>query len=269
MNKRIGRFENSFNAFFDNKLRFDEVSETYDVNFIKDGLVFDATKLSSGEKTIVQSGAALLKDVYSDETPLILIDEPEQALHPKWQEHILGYYQNILSINPDKDNQLFVTTHSEHVLKEALQKNNVLIIALRREQEGKIKYEKIQNNICVLPYISYDEIKCKIFGIASSDYHDDLLSFIQEETKKNCVDQDKEFRNDNNCEKVHWNGYDRSGNKRTDWDCETLPLFVRNYYHHPELRKYNKHFKINEEIINSSINYLESKVKEIRQNETV
>lgn len=267
--KRISRFRESFNGFFDNDLVFEGVSESLDVNFKKNNNIFDAIGLSSGEKTIVQCGAAILKNANSNEIPITLIDEPEQALHPKWQEHILSYYRNILSVNPNKHNQLFVTTHSEHVLKEALQNDDIMVIILRKKEDGKTRYDKITKKICTLPYISYDEIKYKVFGIVSNDYHDDLLGFIQEKSGLGCKKQDEVFASDTGCEKIHWNGYNARGEKKENLDCETLPFFVRNFFHHPELRQYNDRLEVDDEVLKKSIEYLELKVKEILQNETV
>jgi len=54
---------------------------------------------------------------------VILIDEPEIALHPKWQSQIMDIYANI-GVN----NQFIVTTHSPYIIGSVPNRNiNFLI----------------------------------------------------------------------------------------------------------------------------------------------
>lgn len=87
---------------------------------------FDINKLSSGEKQLFLR-ALTLKMLKANDS-IILIDEPEISLHPKWQQRILKVYENI-----GKNNQIFVATHSPHIVSSTYSKNLRL---LSRTQEG-------------------------------------------------------------------------------------------------------------------------------------
>ena len=87
---------------------------------------FDINKLSSGEKQLFLR-ALTLKMLKANDS-IILIDEPEISLHPKWQQRILKVYENI-----GKNNQIFVATHSPHIVSSTYSKNLRL---LSRTSEG-------------------------------------------------------------------------------------------------------------------------------------
>ncbi len=63
---------------------------------------------------------------------ILLIDEPEDAMHPTWQREILNVYKNI-----GTDNQVFVATHSPHILSSV--KPESLFVLNIDEETGKIK----------------------------------------------------------------------------------------------------------------------------------
>ncbi|MGL4533906.1 MAG: AAA family ATPase [Fusobacteriaceae bacterium] len=73
------------------------------------GETFEINKLSSGEKQLFIR--ALTLKMIEAENAIILIDEPEISLHPKWQQRILKVYENI-----GKNNQIIIATHSPHIL---------------------------------------------------------------------------------------------------------------------------------------------------------
>ena len=64
------------------------------------------------------------------ENSIILIDEPELSLHPKWQQQIVDVYKKI-----GKNNQIIIATHSPHILGSVKKEN---IILLDRSDDGKI-----------------------------------------------------------------------------------------------------------------------------------
>ncbi len=45
------------------------------------------------------------------ENTIIMIDEPEDALHPTWQQKVMQLYENI-----GENNQVIVATHSPHII---------------------------------------------------------------------------------------------------------------------------------------------------------
>ena len=65
--------------------------------------------LSNGEQTLYFRAIYLSK--LNPQNSIIMIDEPEDSLHPTWQQKVLKLYQNI-----GENNQLIVATHSPHII---------------------------------------------------------------------------------------------------------------------------------------------------------
>ncbi len=76
--------------------------------------------LSDGEKQLYGRVISLL--MLNPHYSLILIDEPEVGLHPKWQYTIMDIYKNI-----GKNNQFIIATHSPHIIAKAHYKELVLL----------------------------------------------------------------------------------------------------------------------------------------------
>ncbi|WP_426711156.1 AAA family ATPase [Cetobacterium sp. SF1] len=93
------------------------------------GEEFDINDLSSGEKQLFVRTLAI--KMLEPENSIILIDEPELSLHPKWQQKILEVYKRI-----GKNNQIIVATHSPHILGSVPKEN---LIVLTRNENGEIK----------------------------------------------------------------------------------------------------------------------------------
>ena len=89
---------------------------------------FDINELSSGEKQLFLRTLAI--KMLNPENSIILIDEPELSLHPKWQQQIVDVYKKI-----GKNNQIIIATHSPHILGSVKKEN---IILLDRSDDGKI-----------------------------------------------------------------------------------------------------------------------------------
>lgn len=136
--KRMSRFKNAFNEMFTEK-RFKRVSNTdngKNVLFEEYGKEISIKNLSSGEKQIVFRGSFLLKDKIATQGAIVLIDEPEISLHPKWQLKILTFYKNLFTNeNNEQTSQIFVSTHSPFVIHN----NNRVedkIIVLNKDERG-------------------------------------------------------------------------------------------------------------------------------------
>lgn len=89
---------------------------------------FDINGLSSGEKQLFLRTLAI--KMLEPENSIILIDEPELSLHPKWQSKIIKVYERI-----EKNNQIIIATHSPHILGSVPKEN---IIILSKDNEGKV-----------------------------------------------------------------------------------------------------------------------------------
>lgn len=259
---RIERFKHAFNAFFDNGLSFEGVLN-FNIFFKKYNNVIDNTSLSFGEKQIIQNGAFFLKDKGATNTSFIsLIDEPERSLHPKWEEKILDYYKTILKNNDKQTSQLFVTTHSEYVIQDAYNANDLIII-LKRDSNGKLFAEK-DFSLDTFSYSpSYNEIKYKAFGLATNDFHNELFGYIHCKLQQNnslrdhkITTLDSYLHSQNNCPIIPA----EYTNIRNDL---SLPVYIRNYIDHPgeEQNGIINRTKPTTEDLEKSINYMISFIK--------
>ena len=89
---------------------------------------FDINELSSGEKQLFLRTLAIR--MLNPENSIILIDEPELSLHPKWQQRIVDVYRKI-----GKNNQIIIATHSPHILG-SVRKENIML--LDKDDDRKI-----------------------------------------------------------------------------------------------------------------------------------
>ena len=90
---------------------------------------FDINYLSSGEKQLFLRILSI--KMLEPNNSIILIDEPELSLHPKWQQRIIEVYRKI-----GENNQIIVATHSPHILGSVSNEN---IFILYRNENGKIE----------------------------------------------------------------------------------------------------------------------------------
>ena len=80
----------------------------------KNSKEFDINNLSTGEKTLLSKVLYLyFKGVKNQ---IILIDEPELSLHPRWQNQVLKLYENFAKEN---NCQIIIATHSPHIIGSA------------------------------------------------------------------------------------------------------------------------------------------------------
>ncbi len=232
---RIYRFKNAFNSFFDNVKYSDIDNDNQNekrVLFTKHGHVIPIDDLSTGEKQIVFRGAHLLKNCNSICGGIVLIDEPELSMHPKWQKKILEYYRSLFWDSDKKQTvQLIIATHSEYVIKAALEnKKDVLVIVLS-DNEGTIVAKNITEPR-VLPSITSAETNYLAFGVPSIDYHIELYGYLQYLINKHLIeDCDRYIEN-----QVQYSSekHERIDNSYAGHHYRTLPTYIRNAIDHPD-----------------------------------
>ncbi len=227
---RLFRFETAFNNFFD-ILRinsFDFV--TLKINFQKNGRIFEMINLSSGEKQIVVRGASILKNLKNMDNGVILVDEPENSMHPKWAKRILNYYKNLVTIEKNQISQIIVATHSEFVLESALDDPNNTIVIILKDDNGVIKQNKITGPF-VLPTLTSAEVNYEAFHIASKDYHNQLYGYFQELKGADTVTKTDEKILKSTCFDKEKYYIESSYGKH---HYKTLPTYIRNAINHPD-----------------------------------
>ena len=232
-NSKLYRFEKAFNTFFD-RLKFKEIDETNALEkaiiFHKGGKNIKIDSLSTGEKQIVFRGTQLLRNIHSVKEGLVLVDEPELSMHPRWQEKILDYYRELFVSDSGQTTQMIFATHSEYVIRKALQdRDNVLIIVLS-EENGVIIPRKITAP-SVLPTITAAETNYLAFNIVSIDYHIQLYGYLQSLVSKTKIkDMDTYIKNHRLFDQGKHGKI--SGYNSTQY--ETLCTYVRNAIDHPD-----------------------------------
>ncbi|PIM92822.1 ATP-binding protein [Fusobacterium animalis] len=129
-NKVVNEINDIFNILeLDVKLKgFSKDERTMPIFENSAGEEFDINDLSSGEKQLFLRTLSI--KMLEPDNSIILIDEPELSLHPKWQQRIIEVYKNI-----GKNNQIIVATHSPHILGSVSNEN---IFILYRNKNGKI-----------------------------------------------------------------------------------------------------------------------------------
>lgn len=81
--------------------------------------------LSSGEKMLYFMGFTL--NQYNPQDALIMVDEPEDSLHPKWQQQIVRFFNNVGS-----NNQVILATHSPQIIA-SVHPESLFVLAINDE----------------------------------------------------------------------------------------------------------------------------------------
>ena len=157
---------------------------------------------------------------------IALVDEPELSMHPKWQQKVLQYYRNLFNKDGSQDAQMILATHSEYVLRSALEdRDNVLIITLSNDH-GTIHSKNITAP-AILPTITSAETNYLAFGILSVDYHIELYGYLQNKTGnftvKSCDDS-----------ALHAKASSFTSQRGQTTNYQTLPTYIRNLIDHPD-----------------------------------
>ncbi len=244
IDKRITRFKNAFATMFNN-LNFYRISNDKDnkkVVFKKDNQEVEISALSSGEKQIVFRGAFLLRNQQSSTGCCILIDEPEISLHPLWQDKVFDYYRDLFIDNHGKQtSQIIMATHSQYVLKSALNNKLNTLILLLKSNSGKCEVSHMTVPQ-VLPKITSAELNYNAFGIASIDYHIQLYGHLQDKYSLNTILKcDKYIKKSPlyDCT-IHRKKYSYTDDKGKKRSYQTLPTYIRNTIDHPDnIHSYN------------------------------
>ena len=130
-NKVVDEINGIFNILeLDVKLKgFSKDEKTMPIFENSAGEEFDINDLSSGEKQLFLRTLSI--KILEPKNSIILIDEPELSLHPKWQQRIIEVYKKI-----GENNQIIIATHSPHILGSVSNEN---IFILYRDEKGKIE----------------------------------------------------------------------------------------------------------------------------------
>ena len=250
---RMSRFSKTFDYFFDSSLKFKDIDNNdpkeKKIRFIKDDKLIGIDELSTGEKQIVYRGAYCLRNSRAVENGVVLIDEPELSMHPKWQQKIMDYYRGLFKNESGQSVQMIFATHSQYVISSAFDdRENVKIIILHN-QNGQIIAKDVDEVVLLRNQAS--EVNYLAFGICSEDYFLSLYNMVQEISKSRGYNDDIV-----GCDQFIKNQEDfdsrlERNNRHKKSEYFTLPTYVRNTISHPDS---DRHFS--SEDLELSIRYL-------------
>lgn len=212
----------------------------------------DIDKYSSGEQEMILRMLPLT--TLDPNITTVIYDEPETGLHPKWQLQFLHLVKTLCGVNGKTGRQLFVATHSENILKSAIDDKDTLIIRMRRK-DGKIECMPVEQCDRALNRITFAELQYLIFDIPSYEYVNELFGYLSE------IKEIKTVKGVDNYI-ISSRYYEEKKHKKERQYGETtyytLPVYIRNKYHHPE-QGFNE---ISEEQLRESIQLLRDIIKD-------
>jgi ABC-type cobalamin/Fe3+-siderophores transport system ATPase subunit len=185
---RMKRFTNAFHSIFPGK-RFVEINNKNGhktVEFEEFGKRMPIEKLSSGEKQIVFRGGFLLRNQKTTEGSVVLIDEPEISLHPKWQLEIMTFLKNLFMKDGKQTSQLIVATHSPFIIHNATRANDKVIV-MKKNNDGTIticqdpKYyswteaQIVKEAFNITPYLETGKINVFLEGETDEKYYNKAM----------------------------------------------------------------------------------------------
>lgn len=229
---RLKRFTQAFEKIFGNTLKYKEIKNNSIPIFEKNNNEIEIQSLSSGEKQVIFRGVYLLRNKNSLKGVPIFIDEPEISMHPKWEEMIFEYYKNIFSEENAQTAQIFIATHSEHILSNILNYSDSLVIKIKNNTINK--FYKNGPGV-ILPTMTLAEIKYSIFDLYTTDFHTLLYGYIQQNFVSNSAGT---LINDPNISQTDkWLKSQNAPLKNyihNNKVYKTLPTYIRNCIDHPD-----------------------------------
>lgn len=134
-------------------------------------------ELSSGEKQLYYRAAFLSK--LNIRNSLILVDEPENSLHPNWQRDIIKLYQNV-----GENNQVILATHSPYIISSIHPKN--IFILYFDEQTNTVKVMNMEKEQRYTKGVEPNRILQEIMGYTLRDEEtqskiDDITILLRQE----------------------------------------------------------------------------------------
>ncbi|MCB2406866.1 ATP-dependent nuclease [Hymenobacter lucidus] len=128
-------------AFNDTSINFQYFHDTKEIYkqvqvFVNDGFNSNLQNKGSGIQSAVIIGLfSYYCSLFHQNTTILAIEEPELYLHPQARRVISNRLSEFVDINPDKQNQVIVITHSTEFIR-AGELNNISVI---KKIEGKTK----------------------------------------------------------------------------------------------------------------------------------
>lgn len=141
LNFSIDKFSNK--EFFMGNLNLENITDMYEKsNLIKRYIVFDYSDLSSGEKNLLILYSRIYELVNNDKYRLnlnknliILLDEPDVALHPEWNRRLVDSILTFTSgvFGEEYNIKIIISTHSPFIISD-IPNEDIIFLKFNREQ---------------------------------------------------------------------------------------------------------------------------------------
>jgi len=186
------------NHEFDVKISKEEFEESLIIKKTK-GIVKDLYKTEVTEVDLENIGmgtqrlivAALIryyeeKKINEDEKVLIIFEEPEVYLHPKFKK---GLYESLLRLSAERENTMvLITTHDPYFIE--LGRGQMIYRVFRDSKKKDATMVEPMESNGLLGYKSDSEINYLIFGIPSKTYFIELYETLLAEHETLLADSD-------------------------------------------------------------------------------
>ena len=233
---KLARFTNAFEKMFNGTKTFKTVKpkdgELKIIFTDKDNNEVELGTFSTGEKQIIYRVGHLLKDLENLNGALILIDEPETSLHPKWQKK---YVQFLIDVFSGLDIQFIITTHSPYLLQGLRDGKSVCYKVDRTQKQIGEEIGFYKNMIGGGP--SLNLINYKVYDIVDELLHIELFTALEIKEGgynklKSKLDSDSNVRKASSFVATVAHSTCKIG----DTVVESLPISIRNKIHHADER---------------------------------
>jgi predicted ATP-dependent endonuclease of OLD family len=142
------------------------------------------------------------------------IEEPETSQHP---DHQRGLTDALIALSKTQHTQVLLTTHSPEIVKRLKFENLAYVSESSSDRVTMVKKSE-------LPYPSLNEVNFAAFGEATSEYHNELYGYIEEQGWMPVFLNGKP--------KKQYLKMLRNGGTEAKSVCNTE--FIRHQIHHPE-----------------------------------
>lgn len=183
------------------------------------------TSLGSGMLNLFRIVLAL-----TSESRIIAIDEPEAFIHPGAQKRLA---EQMLEISKNK--QIIFTTHSPYILEPLLSEKSRRSKIYSFNDKGDVKDISDDINPSL---VSWNYISWLVFGVSSSELHIELFDKLMQKSKTKTIYRFNKWIDKASPAKNRSSDSSKKDYGRSSWPTEeTLPIWIRNYIHHPELNE--------------------------------
>ena len=239
--------------------------EAPDTNVFKKNCDFSISESENNYKPLYSYGDGLQRSVAlalieayanlvaeeksSNDSLFFVVDEPEVYLHPKGQENLANAFVKLST-----KSQIFIATHSPYMIANFRYGNDQAFI-VKNHKISKIDNSFSKYSLNHIP--SFNEINYLAFGVRAIEYHNDLYAtftrvLIEKEICKSGLENIKEtdrYITEKNIDTKLSDYYKHFYGKRLIQknyikilkdkqrsEMLTLPTYIRNVYHHPEIK---------------------------------